>query len=326
MTSLATTQAAPAGSGDPIVIPHISFPREVLEAEIERVRKDLPRSFDATARILALARPVVEVALLESGYGEEPERPRGARGKTPIPATAIVLVHFLAQLKTVGSYRQVPRVLANHPAWLKALGLRKAPDHTTLSKFRTRTGPEFFRRLFRVLVAMLAEFNLVTPGEDAIVDSAPVKACMNFARANKVAELDPARVRAFFGAVDFAPAVALVPVAGRGRPPAYTPLAMVRFLVLEKLAGFMSRSLSLRYLAKHPAIAAAVGFPKGKIPTGAAVLAFERKVPPASVLVRPLVSAITDFFDAREDYDDADPLSFFFWVPEGRQTPAGPGR
>jgi len=156
----------PAGNGEESPVLKLSFPRNVLEAEIERVRKRLPKSYDAIARLLALARPIVEVALLECGHGEELPRPPGTSGKERVPAAPLVLAHLLAQRRTVGSYRQCQRELNDHPAWLKALGLGKAPDHTMLSKFRTQVGVTFFRRLFRAIVALLADFGHVHPGED----------------------------------------------------------------------------------------------------------------------------------------------------------------
>jgi hypothetical protein len=95
---------------------------------------------------------------------------------------------------------------------------------------------------------------------------------------------------------------------------------MIRFLAFEKLGGFLSRSQALTHLAKHPEVATILGFPGGGIPTQATINAFEKRAPPLPWLMRVMVDPITDFFDERPDYDEDDPLSFFFWTLPAREA------
>lgn len=278
----------------------ISYPLGLIAEEITRVRKSLPASYDAVATILALARPIVEVAFIECGVLEPEARPF-PYGGVPLSPVSLMLIHFLAKVGTIRHYRQVCRELAAHPCWLKALRLDKAPDHSTLYKFRKTKGPEFFKQFFHKLTALLVAFGLVNGDDAAIIDSAPVEARMNFARANVLPKLDLARLQEFYAAVDFAPAL-IAWEAGhdhsprRGRKPKFEALAMIKFLAFEQLAGFLSGSKGPKYLKKHPEVAALLGFPAGKVLTDQNVYAFECRSPPLAELLAPVASAIDAFF------------------------------
>jgi len=134
----------------------IEYPLEILFEELERVEKKLLKSYDAVAQILALARPIVDVLMLECGYNEVERRP-GGRGRPALSKVPLMLVHLLAQVSPIGagSYRQFQRALDSRPLWLRALELEKAPDHTKMSKFRTEMGPGFFKQFFQKLVLLL---------------------------------------------------------------------------------------------------------------------------------------------------------------------------
>jgi len=288
------TAAAKAYAGEA----GIAYPLGLLAEEINRVQRTLPATYDAVATILALARPIIEVTFIECGILEPEARPF-PYGAVPLSPVSLMLIHLLAKVGTIKHYRQVCRELAAHPCWLKALHLKKAPNHSMLYKFRKKMGTAFFKAFFHKLTALLVAFGLVQGDNAAIIDSAPVEARMNFARANALPKLDLARLQDFFAAVDFAPALAAWEAAHpskRGRKPKFAPLAMIKYLTFEQLAGFLSRSKGPKYLKKHPDVAALLGFPAGKKLTDQNISAFVRRGPPLAELLAPIAGAVAGFF------------------------------
>ena len=228
----------------------LPFPLEYTIEQIEKVKKKIPKSHDTIARILAISRPVVELVLFEMDR-QEPERAPNSKGRPGIPTTTLVLIHLLSKTMISDSYRQTERVLNAHPAWLKALGVRKAPSHTTMSKFRKSMGIEFFDTYFHQLTELLFAFGLIKEGDDVIVDSAPIEASQNFARSNVGIKINEEKLKLFFDTVDFAPAARLIaPACNRGRKRKYSNDAILKFIAYEKLCGFLSRSQALNKIIK----------------------------------------------------------------------------
>jgi len=298
----------------------IAYPLGLIVEEVDKIRKRIPKSYDMVASILAMARPIVEVVLLEIGCFDN-IAPVTGRGRRAIPTATMMLVVILSKIRSLGSYRETERALNNHPAWLKALGLKRAPHHSTMGKFCNRKGPEFFRRFFYKMTGLLMAFGLISERDAAIIDSAPVEANMNFARANTEPSLNVERLRSFFNSIDFS-RVRLGAFDRPSRKKKYDNLSLFRFLVFEHACGFLSRSQALRYLEKHPEVASILGFPGGMIPCQATISNFERSVPRLGFLMRPLVDDIVDFFDSQDDYDENEPLAFFFWDFQDRCTSA----
>jgi hypothetical protein len=290
----------------------LPFPLEYTIEQIEKVKKKIPKSHDTIARILAISRPVVELVLFEMDR-QEPERAPNSKGRPGIPTTTLVLIHLLSKTMISDSYRQTERVLNAHPAWLKALGVRKAPSHTTMSKFRKSMGIEFFDTYFHQLTELLFAFGLIKEGDDVIVDSAPIEASQNFARSNVGIKINEEKLKLFFDTVDFAPAARLIaPACNRGRKRKYSNDAILKFIAYEKLCGFLSRSQALTYLKKHPGTANILGFNSGDIPSRPSINACLKRIPPIPWLMRVMVDPITEFFESQAEYGDNDPLSFFF--------------
>ncbi|KKL56272.1 hypothetical protein LCGC14_2247060 [marine sediment metagenome] len=289
----------------------LPFPLEYTIENIEKIKKKIPKSYDNIARILALSRPVVELVLFLMDY-HEPERPPNSRGRPGIPTITIILIHLLSQTFISDSYRQTERILNAHPNWLKALNLKKAPNHTTMSKFRKRMGIEFFDAYFHQLTELLYGFGLIKEGDDVIIDSAPIEASQNFARSNSGMKINEERLKFFFYTVDFTPAVELItPPSNRGRKRTYSNEQILKFIAFEKLCGFLSRSQALNHLKKHPVVATIVGFSDG-IPSASTVHNYLKRMPPIPWVMRVMLDPITEFFESQPNYDDHDPLSFFF--------------
>lgn len=290
----------------------LPFPLKYALKKFETIKKKLPKSYDKVARILALSRPIVKLVLYEMGYQEAPKISH-SKGRPQISTTTQILIHLLSQTFISDGYRQTERLLNAHPTWLKALKLNKAPSHTTMSKFRTKMGAEFFDTYFHELTRLLHGFGLIKENEPIIIDSAPIKASQNFARSNAGMKIDETKLQQFFNAVDFTPAVKLIaPACNQGRKRMYSNEVMLKYIAFETLCGFLSRNQALTYLKKHPGAATILGFTANDIPSASLIHTYLQRIPPIPWLMRVLVEPITEFFDAQEEYDDSDPLSFFF--------------
>lgn len=290
----------------------LPFPLEYTLNKIEKIKKKLPKSHDNIARILALSRPIVKLVLYEMEHHEVPKPPH-SKGRPRISTATLILIQLLSQTFITDGYRQTERILNAHPTWLKALKLSKAPSHTTMSKFRTKMGVEFFDAYFRELTRLLHGFGLIKEGEPIIIDSAPIKASQNFARSNAGMKIEENKLQQFFNAVDFTPAVKLIaPACNQGRKRMYSNEVILKYIAFEKLCGFLSRNQALTYLRKHPGAATIVGFTANDIPSASLINTYLQRIPPIPWLMRVLVEPITEFFDSQEEYDDSDPLSFFF--------------
>jgi len=291
---------------------NLPFPLEYTIENIEKIKKKIPKSYDTIARILALSRPVVELVLFKMDH-HEPQRAVNSRGRPGICTKTLILIHLLSQTMISDSYRQTERILNAHPTWLKALKLKKAPSHTTMSKFRKTMGIEFFDTYFHQLTELLFAFGLIKEGDDVIIDSAPIEASQNFARSNSGIKINEAKLQEFFSIVDFTPAVNLIaPACNHGRKRKYSNEVILKFIAFEKLCGFLSRNQALTYLKKHPGAAKIVGFSSGDIPSTSSINNYLQRMPPIPWLMRVMVDSITEFFESQADYDDHDPLSFFF--------------
>lgn len=182
-----------------------------------------------------------------------------------------------------------------------------------MSKFRKKRGIEFLDAYFHHLTEMLFAFGLIKENDDVIVDSAPIEASQNFARSNSGIKINEAKLQEFFNTVDFTSAVNLIaPACDRGRKRKYSNEVILKFIAFEKLCGFLSRNQALTYLKKHPSAAKIVGFRNGDVLSTPSINKYLHRIPPIPWLMRVMVDSITEFFESQADYDDHDPLSFFF--------------
>ena len=291
----------------------VPFPYEYLVDEIERIKKKLPKRFDNIARFLAMSDPIIEVIFNEMGYFDK-TTPKNSRGRPRFSTKLLLQVHLVAGLIGTDSYRQTQRMLNMHPDWLRALNIQKSPDHTTLSKFRHRMGQQFFDDFHDKLVEIMRDFNLFPEHIDAIIDSAPIEAYQNFAKSNAGISIDLERLEQFYNTIDFSPAVFLIEPQSqqnKGRKPQFSYEQILKFVAFEKLCGFLSRSQALLYLNAHKKVASIIGFTT-RIPSLGTINRYLKQMPPIPFLMKPLVDDIVDFFETSPDYNDDDPLYFFF--------------
>jgi transposase len=291
----------------------LPYPLEYTLTQIEKIKKKLPKSYDNIARLLAVSRPVVELIFHERGI-EDSEPAAHSKGRPKLSTVTLVLVHLFAKTIISDSYRHFERTLNAHPLWLKALGLTKSPSHTTLSKFRAKMGATFFDTVFRELTELLFALGLLKKDEQVIIDSAPIEACQNFARSNAGLRINEERLQEFFDTIDITPALNLIAPAGsQGRKAEYTNEVLLKFVMFEKLCGFLSCSQALKHLKTHPNAAKILGFESTSLPSSVTITNFLRRIPPIPWLMRVLIEPMTEFFNDHPQYEDNDePLSFFF--------------
>ena len=278
-----------------------------LHDEIEKVKRTLPKNFDSIARFLAISRPIVEIILMNCGDWTD-QMEQKAPGKPSYSHTSLMLIHLLCKMRNA-SYRQIERELKERSSWVKALRLKEVPSHSTLSLFRAKKGEAFFKDFFDKIADMLSHFHL-TDSREVIVDSAPIIASMNFARANATPKINIDRVREFFSAVDVSPAIRPLRTTTQRK---YSLESIIRYFVFEKLGGFLSTSQALKFLRKTPEVAVILGFEEGKIPTQPSISYFVKSQGPVPYLLKPLVDAVTDFFEACEATPRDNDIDFFFW-------------
>jgi hypothetical protein len=282
-------------------------PLDLVRDEIEKIKKNIPKTYDDIAKFLAISRPIVEVVFMNCGDWTDQVKPQGP-GKRPFSRVSLMLIHILVKMIDA-SYRDVERVLRAHPAWLKALKLKKAPSHARLSTFRTEMGDSFFKNFFYELTALLSKLGLIK-GEGTIADSAPILASMNFARANAMPKINVERVKEFFASVDVFPAIKALNITRKGT---YDPAAMIRFLTFEKLGGFLSRAQAIKFVKNDPEVAKSIGFVGGAVPSQPTFNYFAKVHGSIPTLLKPLVESVTEFFDACKATPNESDIDFFFW-------------
>lgn len=280
---------------------------ELLQEEIEKIKKNLLKSYDERAKFLAIMYPIVEVVLMICGDWTD-EMEKTGRGKKPISHVSLMLINILAKLLRV-SYRQVEREVNAHPSWLKALQLNKAPSHNKLSEFRTEMGASFFKNFFNTIRDLLYDLNLIK-SDGGIADSAPIIASMNFARANTTPKIDEAQIKKFFESVDISSVITKLTITGKSR---YTAESIIAFFLFEKTCGFLSRTQALRFLKEHPHIAELLGFISGNVPTHATFTYFTKKHGSVSTLLKPMVDIIATFLERSDSLPANSNMDTFFW-------------
>jgi len=278
-----------------------------LQGEIEKIKRRIPKSYDSIAEFLAITRPIIEMTLMNCGDWTDQAR-RSGPGKPPLSHTSLMQILVLSKMRKA-SYRQIERELKEHPKWLSALKLKAAPSHSTLSTFRVKKGELFFKEFFDKLADLLYHYGLMDPRE-VIIDSAPIIASMNFARANATPKINIERVQEFFSAVDVNLATQRLFTSKTRK---YSLDSMIRYFMFEKLGGFLSTSQALKFLEKNPEVAEVLGFRDGMIPTQPTFSYFIKSQGPIPYLLSPMVDAVTDFFDTCEVTPKDTDIDFFFW-------------
>jgi len=197
----------------------------------------------------------------------------GMRGKQPFDPVAVFKAILFAKLNKNMSDRELERHLLRNPHVAGALGFDKVPSHQTFSHFkRERLTIELLEKIFNklrdhLLKSGIIDFSSVT------IDSAPILAFANLAKANREVKLDDSMARALFEDEMYQLlAGQLIGCLGYKKSfPEHVKkrLACLNMMVLYELGGFLSHAKVLKYLKKkqhlplHKAVSLGVPLPSG---------------------------------------------------------------
>src|SRR5271157_4090803 len=220
--------------------------------------------------------------------------------------------------------RRDHHILFDTSEWKRALKLKEAPDHTTLSKFRKEAGPAFFDEFFAFSIAVLKQIGGLDADNGVIADSAPIEACVNLARANKRITIDDAQVIDFLAKIEIAMADSLYP---RKRNGGTKSSSIIGLLAIFYLCRFLSRSQMLREVALHPAVMHALGLDDG-MPSQPTINYFvKQNGGDDKALLKPFVDAMVQYFEENPAVvrDNGANVDFFFRSVGHTACLAGPG-
>jgi len=318
----APNSVAPAG-----VLTNLPFSPallEILKDDLAHVLKNIPKGWDAGARLLALARPIVEaVAISCDGFINDKVREPGQRGPIPDSRISLLTIELFAHLWFLGSYKNACEFIGNNSNWMKALRLRRKPNDTTLCHIRSELGEAFFKQFFMQITKLLIAFGLLAADTELVVDSAPVHANMNFARANTMLTLNEAQLEALFKTLDLTLVKDVltargVKITGKRK---YPIDALIRVIVLECVGGFLSRSQTLKYLKKNDPMATIVGFDPQVIAPDSIMTTFLKTAPSPIEILRLLHPQLVMFFHLEASVDQDDPLFFLAYCGKVSRAP-----
>lgn len=226
----------------------------------------------------AILAPFVE--MLENLYDWHP----GMRGPGPYPPIAMFKAVLFGKLNNNMSDRHLERHLLRHPEIAHALGFEGVPSHLTFSYFkRERLTVDLLEVAFNALREHLVRLGAVD-FESVTIDSAPVRASVNLARANQEVKLnEPLTCELFRDTSYMALAEQLVATLNyKKATPAHiqTRLCSLNLVVLSELGGFLSQNKVGKYLTKkkHATVLAALAGGSTRLPSEPTVSNFKKKL------------------------------------------------
>ena len=285
---------------------------KLLFDEMTQIKRNLPKFYDPTACLIAVTRPLIELTMINVGLHDH-DLSSQSIGRTPISLVSLMQIHLLATIHEIGSYRHVERVINAYQSWLHALHLRKAPHHSTLGKFRQTLGSAFFDRFFDELFKIMIDAHIINPENIAVnIDSAPFKACMNFARANSDLKVDYSRLEQLFKKINWKVIQTQIPHINLQRKKSYTPEMLLKFLLFEQLGGFLSRSQALCHVKKHAQAYDLIGFSPKKFPTQPTISNFAKMIGGPAEIIALFKDSLFNFFAITENSLDFKDFPHFF--------------
>lgn len=190
------------------------------------------------------------VEKLKALYEWEP----GTSGMRPYSPVAVFKAILFAKLNKNMSDRELERHLLRNPHVAEALGFDKVPSHQTFSHFkRERLSLELLEEIFNILRDSLVDKGLID-FSSVTIDSAPITAFVNLAKANREVKLDDSMARALIEDETYQVlAEHLVGCLGyKTSLPEHMKkrLACLNMVVLYELGGFLSYAKVSKYLKK----------------------------------------------------------------------------
>ncbi len=190
------------------------------------------------------------VKKLEALYEWKP----GMSGMQPYSPVAVFKAIIYAKLNKNMSDRELERHLLRNSHAARALGFDKIPSHQTFSHFKhERLTIELLEEIFNALRDYLVDLGVID-FSSVIIDSAPIIAFANLAKANREVKLDDSMARALFEdemyqflarqLIGFLGYKTSLPEHVKKR------LGCLNMLVLYELGGFISYAKVSKYLPK----------------------------------------------------------------------------
>jgi transposase len=195
-----------------------------------------------------ILQPFVEK--LKALYEWEP----GMGGMQPYSPVAVFKAILFAKLNKNMSDRELERHLLRNPHVAEALGFDKVPSHQTFSHFkRERLTIELLEEIFNSLRDHLVDCGLID-FSSVTIDSAPIVAFVNLAKANREVKLDDSMARVLIEDERYQfLAKKLIGCLGyKTSFPEHVKkrLACLNMFVLYELGGFLSYAKVSKYLKK----------------------------------------------------------------------------
>jgi len=196
----------------------------------------------------------VILAPLETQLEQLYEWKPGMSGKQPFSPVAVFKAILYAKLNKNMSDRELERHLLRYPRVAWALGFDKVPSHQTFSHFkRERLRIELLEEIFNALRDHLANMGFID-FSSITIDSAPIIAFANLAKANREVKLDDSLACTLFEDATYQSlAQQLIERLNYKRSfPKHLKkrLACLNMLVLYELGGFLSYAKVFKYLEK----------------------------------------------------------------------------
>jgi len=178
----------------------------------------------------------------------------GTIGMQPYPPVAVFKAVLYAKLNKNMSDRELERHLLRNPQLAGALGFDKIPSHQTFSYFkRERLTIEILEEIFNALRDHLVDLGIID-FSSVTIDSAPIIAFANLAKANREVKLDDSMAYMLFMDETYRLlAQQLIGCLGYKRSfPKHVKkrLACLNTLILYELGGFLSYAKVSKYLEK----------------------------------------------------------------------------
>ena len=188
---------------------------------------------------------------LEALYEWKP----GMSGMQPYSPVVVFKAILYAKLNKNMSDRELERHLLRNLHVAGALGFNKVPSHQTFSHFkRERLTVEFLEEIFNTLRDYLVKLGIID-FSSVTIDSAPIIAFANLAKANREVKLGDSMARALFEDETYQFfARQLIGCLGYKRSfPEHVQkrLTCLNMIVLYELGGFLSYAKVFKYLKKN---------------------------------------------------------------------------
>jgi len=219
------------------------------------------------------------VEKLDALYKWEP----GTRGGEPFPPVAMFKAVIFAKLNKNMSDRALERELRRNPHLAAALGFEDIPSHQTFSYFkRERLTVELLTEVFNAMRDHLARAGWIDFAS-VTIDSAPVKAFVNLAKANKEIKLNDALACSLIEDPTYqALATGVIAAMGYkkgGSGNVTKRITNLNLVVLYEIGGFLSQAKVTKYLEKteHAALLKAVQG-GAKVPSEATMSNFKKQL------------------------------------------------